>query len=313
MLNILSPAELSQEIQDEIQSVSKDINLYVTKDEEELEILWPNIDIMFSGRITPEILTKAKNLKWFQATSAGVDRYMFKEFIESNILLTNVRGMHGQTISEHVLMKMLTISRKLPLALKQQEQKVWNRYEVDLLYDKNILIIGLGGIGKRVAELTNALGMNVYGVDINTNQADYVKKVYTPKDLKEALPQADFIVLAPPLTDETYHMISDDEFSCMKENVVFINISRGKVVNQASLIKALEANMIGFAALDVFENEPLEESSPLWDMNNVIITPHIAGSMPNYLNNATKIFIRNLKKFINNEPLDNLVDKDVQF
>ncbi len=313
MLKILSPAELSEDIQNKIISVSDNIELYVTKEEKELEKLWPEIDIMFSGRLTPEILKKAKNLKWFQATSAGVDRYMFDEFIKSDIALTNVRGMHGQTIAEHVIMKMLAIYRNLPLALKQQNQKVWSRYNVNILFGKTILIVGLGGIGKRIAEITSHFGMNVIAVNRSQNSYEFANQIYKTDELHKALSLADFVIIATPLTDKTYHMISTEEFKAMKESSIFINIGRGPVVDQKSLIKALEEKEISFAALDVFENEPLEEESPLWNMDNVIITPHMAGDMPNYIDNATDIFVKNLKLFIQEKPLLNIVNKKEQY
>lgn len=313
MTLILCPRELDDSILEKINNVSDEVKLIATKDEKVIEKYWPKMDILFSGRLNSEELSKAKNLKWIQATSAGVDYYMFDEFIDSEVKLTNVRGMHGRTISEHVLMMMLAISRNLPTALANQEKKVWNRYKADLIYDKKLVIVGLGGIGQKLAELASKIGVKVIGVDINDPSLPFVEKVYHSDKIKEALSKGDFVVIATPLTEETYHMISKEEFNSMKKTATFINIARGKVVDQDALYKALYENVIANAAIDVFEEEPLEKTSPLWDLDNIIITPHVAGTMPEYMDNASDIFVENLKLYLQGKELNNLVDKSLQF
>lgn len=313
MTLILCPRELDEKIIKKINKASDGIELIATKDEDLIEKYWPKMDILFSGRLNAKELSKAKNLKWIQATSAGVDYYMFDEFIDSDIKLTNVRGMHGQTISEHVLMMMLAISRNLPTALSNQAKTVWNRYSADLIYDKKLVIVGLGGIGKKLAELASKIGVEVIGVDIKDPNLSYVEKVYHSDKIKDALSKGDFVVIATPLTEETYHMISNEEFNSMKKTATFINIARGKVVDQDALYKALKENVIANGAIDVFEEEPLEETSPLWDLDNIIITPHVAGTMPEYMDNASDIFVENLKLYLQGKKLNNLVDKSLQF
>ncbi|MFP4457404.1 MAG: D-2-hydroxyacid dehydrogenase [Clostridia bacterium] len=313
MTLILCPRELDESIFEKISNISEEVKLIASEDESIIEKYWPKMDILFSGRLDAEKLNKAKNLKWIQATSAGVDYYMFDEFIDSDVKLTNVRGMHGQTISEHVLMMMLAISRNLTTAMENKSKKIWDRYQADLICDKKLVIVGLGGIGQKLAELANKLGIEVIGVDINDPKLPYVEKVYHTKNIKEALSIGDFVVIATPLTEETYHMISNEEFEAMQNSATFINIARGKIVDQDALYKALSEKEISNAAIDVFEKEPLEKDSPLWDLDNIIITPHVAGTMPEYMDNASDIFIKNLKRFLEDKELINLVDKSMQF
>lgn len=310
---ILCPKKLDQEIIDKITSVSNDIKLVATDDEEQIAELWPKMDILFNARPNAEELTRAKNLKWIQVAYAGVDSFMFDEFIDSEIKLTNVRGMHGQTISEHVLMMMLVISNNLFTAYENQKVKLWNRYERDLISAKKLVVVGLGGIGKHLAKLASNIGMEVIGVDLKDPKLPYLEDFYQTENMKEALKLADFIVIATPLTEETYHFISTDEFDAMNDNATFINIARGKVVDQEALYLALVNKKIKNAAIDVFEREPLETDSPLWQLDNIIITPHIAGTMPEYMESATDIFVENLKLYLADKPLNNLVDKKLQF
>jgi len=310
---IVCPRKLEKKIEKKIKDVSDNINLIATDDKDVIEKYWPDMDILFSGRFTSEELSKAKNLKWVQATSAGVDYYMFEEFINSDIKLTNVRGMHGRTISEHVLMMILALSRNLPTAFSNQHKKVWERYQADLVVNKKLVIVGLGGIGKELANIAAKFGLEVLGVDLKDPKLNYIQKVFHSENLKEALAIADFVVIATPLTDETYHLISDEEFSSMKNSATFINIARGKVVDQKALFNALKNKDISNAAIDVFEEEPLSQESPLWDLDNIIITPHVAGTMPEYMNNASDIFVENLKLHLENKQLINLVDKNLQF
>jgi phosphoglycerate dehydrogenase-like enzyme len=313
MTLILCPRKLDEKIEKKIKDVSDEIELIATDDKNIISKHWPKMEILFSGRLSAKELKEAKNLKWVQATSAGVDYYMFDEFINSNVKLTNVRGMHGRTISEHVLMMMLVISRNLTTAFNNQNKKIWERYEADLILNKKLVIVGLGGIGKELAKVASSMGLEIIGVDINDPELSYIKKVYKPENLQEALSLGDFIVIATPLTDETYHLISENEFNAMKKTAAFINIARGKVVDQNALYQILKDKKIANAAIDVFEEEPLDTDSPLWNLDNIIITPHVAGTMPEYMENASDIFVENLKLYLKNEHLKNLVDKTLQF
>jgi D-2-hydroxyacid dehydrogenase (NADP+) len=309
---IVSPRKLPQYIVKQIEQVHKDIKLIATEDNDILEEYWPKAEIIFSGKIKADTLAKCKNLRWIQETSAGIERYFYPEFLKRDIILTNVRGMHGQTISEHIFMMMLAHTRQLKKYIHQQQNHTWKKHEIDevrLLQNKVLLIIGLGGIGQKTAQIATAFGMRVEGIANTPKNLPYVKKTYVPDMLKQALPTADFIVISVPLTEKTKGMISTAEFSLMKRDAFMVNIGRGLLIDQQAMIKALKEGEIGGAGLDVFSNEPLEEDSPLWDMENVIITPHMAGHMPDYLGEATKIFCSNLLCYLEGRELINLVDK----
>lgn len=313
MLIIAPRSDLPAGVRQKIESVSPDIKLIATKDRAVLEQYWPEVEVMFGGRLTPALLSKCKKLRWVQATSAGVERYLFPEFIASDIILTNVRGMHAQTITEHVLLLMLAWTRRFRILLNQQREKVWQDQPMQLLAGKHLLIIGLGGIGCRIAEVCHALGMRVAGVDIYDKQLPVLSAFYHPQELHRALPQADFVVVAVPLTEKTRGMIGAQEFSLMKNTAYFVNIGRGKVVDEQALVAALQSGQIAGAGLDVFAEEPLPPDSPLWQMANVYLTPHLAGSMPDYLDHAADIFCENLHRYLKGEKLKNLVNKRTGF
>lgn len=252
----------------------------------------------------------AVNLKWVHALSAGVEDLVFPEIISANTLLTNSKGIHGIPISEHVLAMMLAFTRGLTVFIRQQSQKEWKRTPVVEIYDKTIGIVGLGSIGREIAKKAKGMGMHVVASKQTMTTELFIDKLYTPDQLHELLAVSDFVVLALPLVEETKNLFTIKEFSTMKPSAYFINIARGGVVKQDDLVTALEQGLIKGAGLDVFDQEPLSEASPLWDMPNVIITPHLAALSPNYLDRAIKLFADNLSRFIQNKEMLNVIDKE---
>jgi phosphoglycerate dehydrogenase-like enzyme len=290
-----------------IESVAPDITVMV---EEDVLTVISNIDILIAGKLDTEILHKARKLKWVHALAAGVDRLLFPEFVESDIILTNSSGVHPVPISEHVLGLMLLFTRKLHTAVKMQLHKKWERPRPVELYKKTMGIIGFGSIGERIGSVGMCLGMHVIGLKTNVDYTtDNAHEIYPPDKLDDLLTHSDFVVVTLPLTDLTNHYITYKELSLMKDTAYIINVSRGKIIDQKDLISALQEKIIAGAGLDVFEEEPLPDNSPLWDMNNVIITPHYAGSTPVYFDRAIDIFCENLQRFLQNEPMINVVNK----
>lgn len=259
--------------------------------------------------IRPLYLTAPK-LKWIHALSAGVENLIFPEMKANNTLLTNSRGIHGIPVSEHVFAMMLSFTRGLNIFIRQQDQKLWKRSTVEEIHDKTIAIIGLGSIGREIAKKAKGMGMQVIASKQTMTTELFVDELYTPQQLPELLADADFVVAALPLVEETKNLFTMKEFSLMKSSAYFINISRGAVVNEADLVTALEQGLIKGAGLDVFEQEPLAETSHLWDMKNVIITPHLAALSPNYLDRAIKLFADNLARYIQHKEMLNVIDKD---
>ncbi len=290
-----------------IENVSKDVTVII--DENVLDAI-PEIDILIAGKFDREIFEKAQRLQWVHALAAGVDRLLFPEFVESDIVLTNSSGVHSVPISEHALGMMLTISRRLHESLKSQLRKEWKRPQPTELYGKTLGIIGFGSIGERIGQLGKGVGMHVLGLKRNvTYKTEHADELLPPDNLDTLLKRSDFVVIAVPLTEDTYHMICKRELQLMKETAYLINISRGKIICEKDLIEALKTKEIAGAGLDVFEEEPLPAESPLWEMGNVVLTPHYAGATPEYFNRAIDIFCDNLKRFLKGEPMKNVVDK----
>lgn len=252
---------------------------------------------------------QAARLRWVHALSAGVEKLLFPEMLNSPVILTNSRGIHGIPMSEHVLSLILAFSRGLPSFIRQQQQKLWQRVPLEEIYEKTIGIIGLGSIGREIAKRAKALGMKVAAVKRQQTAELFVDQLYPPEELDSVLAIADFVVVALPLTVQTEQLFTTERFKQMKPSAYFINVSRGAVVNEEDLTDALRQGVIRGAALDVFDQEPLPETSELWSLPNVLITPHIAAISPCYLDRAIKLFCENLTRFVRDEELLNIIDK----
>jgi phosphoglycerate dehydrogenase-like enzyme len=251
----------------------------------------------------------APKLKWVHTLSAVVERLNFPEIQQSTTILTNSRTIHGIHVSEHVFALLLAFTRGLNLIIHNQTEKRWKRVPTEEIHEKTIGIIGLGSIGREIAKKAKGLGMNVLAVKRQMTNELFVDQLYTPDQLHDMLPECDFVVLSLPLLEETRGLFGLEQFKMMKKSTYFINISRGEIVKEADLIAALQAGEIQGAGLDVFETEPLPTTSPLWDMPNVIITPHIAALSPAYLDRAIKLFVDNLVRFANGGEMFNVIDK----
>jgi phosphoglycerate dehydrogenase-like enzyme len=256
-------------------------------------------------------------LKWIHLTSAGVEE-LPQRLIKSDILITNSSGVHSIPIAEHVLGFMLVFCRRLYKSFRiQLQEKRWVRdfkiQDVSELYGKTVAIIGLGRIGSRIAQLAKAFGMRTVGVVRTQGVRTPVDKLFTSIETDKALKSADYVVVCLPLTKETYHSFDFKRFRQMKPSAFFINIGRGKVVNELDLVKALKRNLIAGAGLDVTEEEPLAETSELWSMDNVIITPHYSGWTPYYMDRVIDIFCQNLRAFHEGKRMPTLVDKELGY
>ena len=253
-----------------------------------------------------------ENLKWVHFLSAGIDRYLTEELANSPILVTNSSGVHAIPVAEHVIGMIIALERKLHKAIINQTKRKWNReefHDVKEMYGKTIGIVGLGRIGARIAQIAKSLGLKVIATKKGFAKYEFVDILYPPEELDKLLKESDYVVICLPSTNETKHLFGEEKFRKMKKSAYLINISRGDIVDENALIHALKNNIIAGACLDVFENEPLQESSELYNLENVIITPHTAGWTPEYMNRAVKIFCENLKAFLKKEKMSTLVDK----
>ncbi|HEY2493099.1 MAG TPA: D-2-hydroxyacid dehydrogenase [Paenibacillus sp.] len=317
-LHNLSPEQIRQ-----IKDIAPEYNVTIGKKSEldskqlqEAEIL-----IGWSRGIEEHVLAENSKLQWIQTWSAGVDKLPQDQLATRNILLTNSSGVHAIPISESIFAMILAFSRGVQRAiLNQYEQKWdpkvgWNRSStLSELNDKTAVIVGVGEIGSETARLAKAFGMKVIGVRRSGKDAPHVDQMYSMEGLHEALSQGDYIINILPLTDETYHMFNTAAFAAFKRESCFINVGRGPTVHTAALVDALRDGIIRSAGLDVFEEEPLPQDHPLWTMEQVLITPHIAGSTEHYDERVVNIFIDNLKAYIEGKRLPrNLVDYDLKY
>jgi len=311
-LNILALHPLTSQQTTTISAIRDDVCINSCKVANAVQYM-PETDILLSFEQTNlvPLLDNAPRLKWIHALTAGVERFFqIPGFAKSDILLTNSRGIHGIPIAEQVLGIMLNSSRCLFTSYEQQKKHLWKRIpNTDELYEKTVAIIGLGSIGREIAKRTKSLGMNVLAVKREKTTEPFVDQLYSLDDLTVVLNTADYVVVTLPLTDKTKNMFTLPIFKQMKTSAYFINVSRGPIVSETDLCAALTEDIIHGAALDVFCEEPLPESSPLWDTKNLLITPHNSASSPYYIDRTLRIFNENLRHFPQSSEMINLIDK----
>lgn len=315
-LRLLKTTEWHEWQKDAIREVVEDPVFLEPDTSDKLEDLILEADILFgSPAFSPAILAKSKTLKLVHVGSTGVDRYMIPEFQQSDIILVNSRGVHGTTVADHAVAMLLALSRGFHDAWKDRRHKKWDPQGQSIvnLPGKTAGLLGLGAIGMEVAARCKAFGMRVIGIRRNPQQSEAVDLVLPPSGLDQLLRESDFVVCSLPLTKETRHLLTIREFSLMKPSAFFINVGRGAVVKEEDLISALSQGLIKGAGLDVFEEEPLAAESPLWDMPNVIMTPHSAGFDEEHAKNTFDIFLKNLVRFQQGLPLINQVDKELGY
>jgi D-2-hydroxyacid dehydrogenase (NADP+) len=305
---LINDKGLSENWVQQIRDVSDRIEVTVASDNAAALTAVDNAEVVY-GRFTKEMFSAAKKLKWVQVKSAGVDRLLFPELVNSDVVLTNAR-IHGTQISEMAIAMMLVFMKKLNRFMQYKAQAKWQRHTPDDLLGKTMGILGLGNIGSETARKAKCLGMKVIALKKHqTPKPAYVDELLGTEGLARLLRQSDFVVVTLPLTKETRHMISEEQLQMMKPNAYMINMSRGAVIDTVELIKALKEGWIAGAGLDVFEQEPLPEDSELWKLDNVVMTPHVSGGTPRYDELAVEVFCDNLQRYIEGKPLRNVINK----
>lgn len=292
-----SPSEVGRAIEERVSS----INVEVASDYDDALKRISEADIVVSRRLDDRMVDSAENLRWIQALSAGVGSYDLERLRQENIVLTNASGVHSVPIAEQVLGYMLLFERNLHEGIRQQKTREWRHYQAGELRNKTVGIIGIGEIGQEVARLTDALGMAVIGTKQTPEQVPHVQEVYGPEETSTVVGKADYVVVTCPLTSETKGLISSNELASMKPNAILVNVARGEIVDEDALLTALQKGHIGGAALDVQTVEPLPPQSSLWNLSNVIITPHMAGATPHYWDRCAEIFSDNYQAFKENK------------
>jgi len=310
--NMLSADDLAQ-----IQALAPDMRLLVTTERREIEQALDRIEIAVK-QFPQALMTQAPKLRWFQQWGAGADWLLHHPAVAaSELMVTTGSGVHAIPISEHILAYLFAFARALPQAIRGQTQRAWQQPEWSRIFElagKTMVLIGVGAIGERTALMAHGLGMRVLGVRQNADvSTPGVEAMFAPDALLDVLPQADFVVITVPLTEATRGLIGEAALQAMKVSAYLVNIGRGGVIDEPALVRALQAGRLAGAGLDVFASEPLPPDSPLWAMENVIITGHYAGATPIYDERAMAIFLDNLRRYRTGEPLRNVVDKTLGY
>jgi D-2-hydroxyacid dehydrogenase (NADP+) len=279
------------------------------------EIVDAEIGIAWS--IRPEQITAAKKLRWIHSPAAAVHQLMFPDLVNSDIILTNARDVHGPVVAEHVIALIFALAKKIPDSVRLQVEHIWGQ---QILWDElprirevagaTLGVVGLGSIGRPVVKSAKALGMRVMAVREHPEKGnDGADAVFRPAQVDEIFRQADYIVLAAPVTNSTKAMANAERLALMKPDACLINVGRGPLVDEAALAYALREKKIGGAALDVFPKEPLPADSPLWDLPSLLITPHTAALTDKLWERHYSLFSGNLRRYLSGEPLLAVVDK----
>jgi phosphoglycerate dehydrogenase-like enzyme len=266
----------------------------------------------FYGRIRPEWLAAAPRLRWIQTPVAGLEHAMFPELVASPVVLTNMRGIYSDHIADHAYALLLALARGLPQLMRRQARHEWSHEGIRAVHlpDATLGIIGLGGIGRELARRAKVSGMTVLAVDARPEEwPEAVDELWPPERLRDLLERSDFVAVCAPHTPETERLLDREKLAWMKPTAFLINVGRGVIVVLAALTEALQAGRLAGAALDVFETEPLPPDHPLWDMENVLITPHTAWMGPDSEARRLDLLCENLRRFVADEPLLNVVDK----
>ncbi|MFW5713371.1 MAG: D-2-hydroxyacid dehydrogenase [Brevefilum sp.] len=332
-LDIICTFELTEKQQKRIRDASDAFHLSVIpamKAEEIPEERWAEADVLYTLDVLPEP-EKAPNLKWVQFNSAGVDKFVDHPLLQKpDMTATTMSGVITGQIAEYVLMTMLAFGQQLPKLNKMKADRVWPSEKekwADLmareLRHSTVGILGYGSIGRQVARLLEPFGATVLAAKkdvmhpedkgyipegMGDPHGDFFDRLYPIEAINSMLKESDFVVVALPLTDETHHLLDEKSFQSMPKTAYLINVGRGELVDQKALIAALREKQIAGAALDVFEEEPLPEDSPLWDFDNVILSPHIAGLSHHLQEETLSLFIENLNRYLAELPLYNRVD-----
>ena len=301
---------------EQIQAVYPDATVISAGQERIAEEL-PNADIFCGHAKVPvpwENTVKANRLRWIQSSAAGLDHCLASCVVDSDIVVSSASGVLADQVAEHALALATGCSRKIPLFLQQQHRKEFIRRPTRDLTESTILIVGFGGNGQRLAEVLHPLKTKILATDYFPNRpAPLLNYLGGPDELHNLLPQADFVFLAAPLTDQTRNMFDASTLSAMKPRAVLINVARGGLVVEQALVDALESGHLDSAGFDVTPEEPPAANSPLWAAPGLIITPHVGGQSEKRIDRMTDLFCENIIRYRRGEPLINSVNKKLGF
>ena len=336
MIKVLCTLRFTDKQLDKLRAVSPRlvVEQRTCHDAEEVgEALDADTEVLYAFHLPHDLLNKAPRLRWVQLHSAGADHLLGHPIMNSDVLITTTSGIHAPPIAEYAFASILAWSRRVPKMLYYQNRREWPQGRWELFVGQELRgatlgIVGYGSIGREVGRLGKCFGMRVVATKRSVGQVadtgyrvpgtgdpegQILNRIYPPEQLREMLAECDYVVISLPLTPDTRGLIGEEELRAMKPNAYLVNISRGGIVDEAALIKALQEGWIAGSGLDVFEEEPLPPDSPLHDLDNVILSPHVAGFSPHYDERASDLFAENLRRYLAGVELLNLVDKEVGY
>jgi D-2-hydroxyacid dehydrogenase (NADP+) len=312
LTKLVTTVDLQPQFLERLETEFPDIEFVVCTDVERLPDVLDGAQALVGRGLTKDLMEKFPDVRWMHAPGAGVDRMLFPELIESDVILTNNSGVHASNIAEHLMAMMLAHARALPELVVHQKQREWKRAErgVFELGGQTLAIAGLGDIGQALARRAKGLEMRVVGSRRRVDGAmDGVDQVFGPDNWRDMLPEADHVAITLPLTPRTRFLFGEPEFTAMKSTAYIYNIGRGDIIDQDAMITAIRNGEIAGAGLDVTTPEPLPPDSPLWDVPNVLITPHTSGATPHFWERGIEILVDNIRRYRRGEPMRNVVDK----
>ena len=330
-INVLVTHKLEAHLVEQLRGISPRFNITLHPAHAAGEIppdVWAEVEVLFTSNVLPD-KTMAPNLRWVQANSAGVDSLLDNPLFETrDVMLTTASGIHAVIMAEYALGMMLAFSHRILTMVAHQAEHDWPRkkeaFEARSLRGTTLGVVGYGSIGRELARMAQAMGMNVLATKRNLMQpnsrteyvlpgtgdpdSEMVQRMYPPQALCSMVKDCDYVVVLLPKTAETANLFDAKTVAAMKPGAVLVNLGRGGIIDEEAVLAALESGALGGAAFDVFADEPLPEDNPLWDAPNLIVSPHIAGIMPDYMDKSVDLFADNLERYLAHRDLINLVD-----
>jgi len=288
-----------------------EVVIHAAAKEEEVGKFIEQTDVLLTIRISDGLIKKASELKWIHALTTGVDYIVNLPSLRKEVIITSTRGIHGPQVSEMAFLLMLALNRNFSQVVRNQDKGIWERWPGKLLWKKKVGILGIGVIGEEIARKCKAFGMEVFGIDIVKKEVESIDFFYGPEDIIKVAKEVDYFIIMVPFTPQTEKMVGPEVLSAMKPTAFLINVGRGEIVDEEALISVLKSGKIAGAGLDTYWQEPLPKDHPFWGMENVIVSPHVAGMSDVYVEQAVTVFQENLRRFLKGERRDliNLIER----